>query len=176
MYQTLSALHTLNNLITSQQPSEVSIIIYFLHLTGGKMRQRDRERLSNFHESQRTSVMELGSEYKKWGLNIYLNVSQSWPKSLRGCPGLSGLECNLFHHPPLSSSPALVSPEHTQITYWPGTCHVFSYITPLHVVSPLPRTLFLLFPPGCFDDLVKTQLRCHLLTNSSPIFPVTQSS
>lgn len=77
MYQTLSALHTLNNLITSQQPSEVSIIIYFLHLTGGKMRQRDRERLSNFHESQRTSVMELGSEYKKWGLNIYLNVSQS---------------------------------------------------------------------------------------------------
>ena len=41
MYQTLRALHTLNNLITSQQPSEVSIITYFLHLTGGKMRHRE---------------------------------------------------------------------------------------------------------------------------------------
>lgn len=41
MYQTLSALHTPNNLITSQQPSEVSIITYFLHLTGGKMRHKE---------------------------------------------------------------------------------------------------------------------------------------
>lgn len=41
MYQTLSALHTLNNSITSQQLSEVSIIIYFLHLAGGKMRHRE---------------------------------------------------------------------------------------------------------------------------------------
>lgn len=117
--------------------------------------------------------MELGFESKKWCLNINLNVSISCLKFLSGSTGLSGLEHELYHL--LMSLLSFDFPcIHSvlwpyQITSCPGTCHILSPSMPLHVVLPLSRTF--LFSPGYFFHLVKTQLRCRLLLNTSPTFP-----
>lgn len=129
------------------------------------MGKQDTKRLSNLQESQEWYVMELGSEPKKWDLNINLDTSFFCLKFFGGSPGLLELECELFHHLPLSPFPALTCPPPTpgiylvlwthQITCCPGMCHVISYIMPLHAVFSLPRTLFLLFSPGCFYHVLK---------------------
>lgn len=115
--------------------------------------ENNTKRLSKLRESQRWYVMDLGLEPKKWNLNINLEVSFSCLQFLSGSPGLSGLEYELLHHL-LVSLPSTDFPHiHAvfwthQITYCPGACHVLSYITPLHVVVPLLRTLFLFFSPA----------------------------